>query len=147
MNEPFQWNGRYRVDGGVIDAEHQRLFALANAVFAFEDPEAQAEDFRKTVLALFDYTRYHFGNEQALMKKIGYPGYNQQVEAHEAIVTEMSRQIKTCPSLEKPAHKLRRLMVDWVMRHIVEEDRQIAASLEERRLAESAPAEVASDSA
>ncbi|MBN2021966.1 MAG: hemerythrin family protein [Pirellulales bacterium] len=140
MPEPFCWDDQYRVDGGVIDEEHQRLFELANDVFAFEDPDSQVDEFKETVVALFDYARRHFANEEALMEKVRHPRLSQHANAHRAIVAEMTRQIKACQSLEKLAHELRCLMVDWVMRHILDEDRKITASLRRGGTAHPAPA-------
>ncbi len=120
----LQWSDKYCIDGN-IDCEHKRLFELANNVFALVDPKWQMSDLKATVKALYEYMEFHFGNEQRLMRRIEFPEYDQHVAMHKALIVEMNRLMTTSRDLEEMVSKLRHLMVDWLLTHILREDRKI----------------------
>ena len=126
MTVHFEWRSEYQVDGGVIDEEHQTLFALANRVIEKIHPETERADIIETVKALYRYMETHFDHEQDLMEKAHYPGIEEHVRQHQRILSEMNDALRTQNDMRKYGATLRRLMLDWVLLHIVEEDRQIA---------------------
>jgi hemerythrin len=125
MSLTLQWSDAYCVDGN-IDSEHRRLFELANKVFALIDPKRQMADLKDTINALYTYMEYHFGNEQRLMLKIGYLDYERHAAMHKAMTAELNRLMTASHDLEELTSGLHHLMVDWLLAHILREDRKIA---------------------
>lgn len=121
----MQWSDEYCVDGN-IDSEHKRLFELANNVFALVDPQRQIAELKDTINALYEYMGFHFGNEQRLMLKIGFLDYARHAAMHKAMIAELNRLMTTSRDLEELSSGLRHLMLDWLLAHILREDRKIA---------------------
>ena len=126
MSLAFQWRDDYVVDGGPIDDEHKRQFELANRVFAFTNPSEQVDEVTDAVKQLYKYMEFHFDNEQKLMREVGFPEYEQHVQAHKTIINDMNGLLKTRSDLDQLVAKLRHAIVDWVVRHIMDEDKKIA---------------------
>jgi len=122
----LKWSDAYCVDGN-IDTEHKRLFELANQVFALIDPSRQVAELKDTINALYQYMEFHFGNEERLLRRVGFVGYHDHVRSHQAIIAEMNRVMKTSRDLDTLGDNLRHLMLDWVLTHVLREDRKIAA--------------------
>jgi hemerythrin len=122
----FEWSDEYCIDRGTIDREHRKLFELANRVFACFEGENCRGDFQTTVDELFHYMEYHFTHEETMMREAGFPGYLHHVELHHAIVDNVNDIVKGAGNLEDLTSILRYVMVHWVSRHILVDDRQAA---------------------
>ncbi|MBN1909926.1 MAG: hemerythrin family protein [Pirellulales bacterium] len=125
MSISFQWDESYCVDGGQIDEEHKKLFTLANETFSIVDPASQSDRFKQTIKGLYDYMRYHFSNEEQLMRRVAYPDFQDHVRKHNAIINRMNKCLKGTGNLAELAHGMKHCCVDWVMTHILEEDKKV----------------------
>ena len=121
-----QWDEKYCVGDATIDGEHQTLFELANEVFAILNPAFEEERFKSAVKRLFQYVETHFRHEEELMAKIAYRGRAAHSQCHARIVARMQYALRSSKSQTELLDSLKHLMLDWVLRHILEEDRQIA---------------------
>jgi hemerythrin len=128
MTVQFRWDDKYCIDGGAIDEQHRRLFDLATGVYQAMEPPASAEAIKQAVKNLYRYMEEHFRKEEGLMKKVAYAGYDQHVASHKRIITRMNLLLTHCSSLADLGARLEHLMVDWATRHIMHEDKQIAAA-------------------
>jgi hemerythrin len=126
MSVRFEWSDEFAIDRGTIDREHRKLFELANRVFLCFEVEASRGDLQATVDELFRYMGYHFDHEETMMREVGFPGYSRHVELHHAIVENVREIVKGAGSIEDLASVLRYVMVHWVSRHILVDDRQAA---------------------
>src|SRR5208283_4095073 len=83
------WSGRYSVGISRIDTQHQRLVDLINelhaAMLAGEGDSALA----KILDGLAGYAVSHFATEETLMKKFGYPGYEQHKAEHDKLAAQV----------------------------------------------------------
>jgi hemerythrin len=82
----FTWNKIYSVGNERMDAQHQRLFEIANRFHdAFEKKLGTS-----TLCAIFDelvdYTQTHFAEEEQLMRAGHYPDFDRHKENHEKLV-------------------------------------------------------------
>ena len=71
----------------------------------------------------------HFAHEEKLMKELKFPLRAEHIEKHKAIVAEMNKALCLPKDLNQYAQKLKHLMVDWVLQHIIDEDQKIAPYL------------------
>lgn len=129
MSDKFEWKSDYAVDGGRIDDEHKQLLNLANQVLAFTDPSRQADEVTDTVKQLFKYMEFHFDNEQGLMREAGYPEHEEHAQAHAKIISDMNNLLKTSSNLDQLVVELKPAMRNWVVQHILDEDKKIAKYL------------------
>ena len=68
----FEW--KYSVNIASIDAQHQKLFAIADELHEAMRNGQAGPVLAKTLDRLVQYTKTHFANEEGLMKIHGYPG-------------------------------------------------------------------------
>lgn len=121
-----EWSDKYCIDHD-IDVEHKRLFALANEVFALGDPKRELSQLKDAINALYQYMEVHFGNEERLMRQVGFPECDSHAAAHRAIIVRMNRLMTASRDLAELISDLRHLMTDWLLVHILTQDREIAA--------------------
>ena len=76
--------------------------------------------------SLLGYTRTHFAEEEEMMLKAGYPGYDRHCEAHRQLIEQVEQMGER---LEKGDASLREdvfsfLFGDWLLDHILHIDSQ-----------------------
>ena len=119
----LNWSDEYSLGDPVIDQQHQRLFELTNIVLRTDDPV----EIGHCILALFQYTRLHFSDEEALMEQRGYKWLERHRNVHTGLMNSFTQLIadsKKAPLMETQA-KLRSFMFKWVLQHILDEDMKI----------------------
>ncbi len=118
----LEWKEDYNVGDRLIDSQHQYLFELGNKVLA----TATLAECDKAVLELFKYTREHFSAEEDLMAARHYAGLDHQRVSHNELLRRLIGLVDTRKGhLGEYYSGLYALMVDWVLRHILEEDTDI----------------------
>ncbi|MDR0442606.1 MAG: hemerythrin family protein [Treponema sp.] len=104
-----------------IDGQHRELFKRINDVLAMGEKSAGKEETDKTLRLLEDYVVKHFGDEEALQKKSGYPKYEWHCEQHKLFLEDFkklkSEYEKTGPSMEFTL-RINKSVIDWLLKHI-----------------------------
>ena len=93
----------------------------------------------EVVKALFLNMEYHFRHEEELMIECGYPALVEHTQCHRRIVDEMTRSLRATKDIKQYAVKLRYMMVDWVLAHMINEDKQIGAHIRQCRTVDPSP--------
>lgn len=114
----FSWCDEYNVDGGLIDNQHQHLFALANQVFESDNPAI----IITCIMELFGYIRKHFKDEEKCMKQISYPLYEEHARAHDQILLKLEEISVNMRNNDFNTEQLNELMAEWILTHILKED-------------------------
>jgi hemerythrin-like metal-binding protein len=125
----FDWSDEYSVANSTLDAQHQQLFAILNRLHdaLTSQPEGNNDRLQQDIMsALLEYTRTHFAEEEEMMLKSGYPGYDRHREAHLQLIAQVEEMGKR---LEKGDASLREdvfsfLFGDWLLDHILNVDSQ-----------------------
>jgi hemerythrin len=122
----IEWNDGYKIGQDDIDAQHQHLFELTNAVVAAADDD-DVPALRKLFMALYQHTREHFELEEALMRKHNFPGTVARTGYHNRLLTRLNALSQDVGQgqVDKPA--IEQLMGDWALCHIPQDDALIAA--------------------
>jgi hemerythrin-like metal-binding protein len=128
MKPLFQWTDAYAVGIGPIDEEHQRLFALAEAMHVAMIA-GRGKEFLSTLLAaLLDYTSYHFAHEEELMERVCYPGLAEHQRQHEELRARTRELQERAASGEVTmTMEVALFLMDWLKRHTISSDLKIAA--------------------
>jgi hemerythrin len=109
------WRDQFRVDIPQVDAEHKRLFALVKAL--------SLESADETVEELLEYVVLHFSNEQELMERSGYPGFDQHLKLHEEFGAHVADFLGSGDAwTEDRVQELRRFLNRWLIGHILTHD-------------------------
>ena len=126
MAEKIEWNDSYLLGISEIDAQHKKLLALANDLYAITKADASLyEQKMKPVLEeLTKYTQYHFSAEEAFMTKHGYSGVDIHKVAHDSFVQEVSAQIAQLTSDNRESGlRFYQFVANWVLTHIARADK------------------------
>ncbi len=119
----LKWTPDLSVGDDTLDRDHMKLIDLINMLHrAMTDPVSNGVG---TVLTeLLDYTRYHFAEEERVMKAIGFP----DLDAHRWIHAKMTRQVTDMyqrfiqDPTSVPAEETFTYLSEWLVRHIMAKD-------------------------
>jgi hemerythrin len=126
----FEWKSEYAIGHGEIDAQHQKLFKLANDLHSAMLSGHGKAAMSDTLAKLVSYTKMHFASEERLMQAHRYPGYADHKAAHDKLTAqvdglqqdfEAGRGALTVGLLQ--------FLKDWLQHHIAGTDRKIAEFL------------------
>jgi hemerythrin len=126
----FTWHPRFAVGLPQVDAEHMRLFALADELHAAVAQGASKKSIQAVLATLIDQARAHFAHEERLMLQSGCPDFQEHKAEHERL-TEKALGLQREFLLEQDrwnAEALRSLY-QWLTSHVVSRDRTMAVYL------------------
>ncbi len=121
------WKEAYKIGHFQIDDEHKKLIALANKAIKLSNDKQSKENIHGILKALNDYVIIHFRNEENYMQRINYPGLEHQKQCHSEIIGRMNKVVTESANLEDLGNNLKRLMLVWMIEHIIHEDKKIAS--------------------
>ena len=124
----FLWNPAWETGIAGVDDQHRELLhrmgVLSEHIAELSQHDVLPEVI-ETALYLRKYVEVHFGSEEALMVKTGYPG----LEHHREVHVEMRRQLDKLIDAFLKDHKnltfnLMEFLVTWLLDHINTHDRE-----------------------
>lgn len=118
-----KWSKEYSVHNFMIDEQHKKLFELANIADNMIGRQTDPLKIKRVLIALFDYMKTHFRDEEAYMESIQFPSLEIHKEHHRVIVSEMTSLIKNIKYDFK--QQLAIITEQWLVRHILQEDMRI----------------------
>ena len=132
----FEWKNEYSVNIASIDAQHKKLFAIAEELH-----EAMRTGQAKPVLSkildrLVQYTVTHFTHEEGLMKLHAYPDFAAHQSGHEALkkqVLDFQREFQAGET--SITIDLMTFLKDWLEKHIKGTDMRYSPFLLQRNVA------------
>ena len=128
--ELFTWNDAYSVKVELCDAQHKKLFEIINRLADAMRMGKGKEVVSRTLAELLQYTRTHFQQEEALLRKAQYPQLASHEEMHRKFVAEveaLSQQMRDGRGANAVA--VLQLLRDWLTNHIQKVDKQYSAHL------------------
>ncbi len=121
----FNWTPAMSVGIAKIDKEHQGLFDLINKLHDSMMAGKGKEAIGLVLTGLAQYTKLHFGDEEALLRKHAYPRLADHLKLHEVFrtrVAQLEEQVKAgTAALSAPTLEFLR---DWLSKHILGVDMQ-----------------------
>lgn len=119
------WDSSYDIGLAAIDADHRQLAERINAL----DVAIAGNDdvvVRETLAQLTLFTEAHFGHEQALFRKTGYPAAALHSKRHDFLVLILRRFAETITSRRDLAAEELEFLRGWLLDHIGKDDRAFA---------------------
>jgi hemerythrin-like metal-binding protein len=120
----IQWNDSLVTGHPLIDNDHRQLIASLNELELALQKGAGKEQIGKILDFLNRYTREHFRREEAHMKHVACPSYDENCREHDALLAKLdawaarlSQGVST--SLVLDVH---REIAGWIRGHIVKID-------------------------
>ncbi|SRR5579871_632347 len=132
----FEWKPEYSVQIPEIDAQHQRLFALAADLHA---ALAQGKGFsmlEQSLATLVDYTKVHFATEEQFMAKYRYPQSAEHKSEHDRLteqVLNLQRRFRAGENTLSLSVMV--FLKNWLQQHIAGSDQQYSTFIRARMAA------------
>ena len=124
------WDETYSVRVKKLDEQHQKLFALLNALHeAMRQGSGQAA-VRETLHELATYTVTHFRAEEELMRKANYLGFAAHQAEHQRFVAKVQQLTEDLAAGRNVSSmQVVGFIKDWLAGHILKTDRSYSAHL------------------
>ena len=107
-----------------IDAQHQQLLALINALHcAITTPDTARTSTAEILEGLVDYTHNHFIMEEVMFQRHGYPQTEAHVAEHSAFTARAMDWLMRFEAGHDVTQEALDFLKDWLLHHICEEDR------------------------
>jgi len=125
----IEWDDSiYSLGIGPIDKQHKQLVDLINALDQVKNT-ANDQYVDKVFNTLIQYTENHFEFEEKVLKKISYGDLGPHKLQHQAFVKKISAakdNYSLSRNSEKVLNEILEFLKDWLMHHILKEDRAYA---------------------
>jgi len=121
---PIIWLDIYDTHIDLVDEQHRILVDMINDLETAKGKENECKLIGELFFNLVDYTRYHFAQEEELMKKIKYPKINEQINQHKAFVSQI---LETLQTIKKGnvSEKMDMFLTNWLIKHILGYDYEL----------------------
>jgi len=128
MPKLFEWDDSYRVDVGEMDGQHRMLIGYVNDLYEAMRRGDDREMMDSLLVRLLEYTIEHFGAEEEVMARAGYPGLDSHRKEHVAFRGKVE-DFYTGYREEGRAITLDVMIFlkDWVSEHILSRDKDYSA--------------------
>jgi len=120
------WKSEYSIGHFQTDNGHKKLISLANKVIRFSNAGEDISRIHTALKALREYPIIHFRNEENYMKQLGFQEIEHHKACHAELIGRLNEVITENTKVNDLVHGLKRLMVVWVIDHIIHEDLKIA---------------------
>lgn len=127
------WGPRLAIGLEDIDKQHQKLVKLVNRLHKAMKLKKGTQVMAQILNELAEYTVYHFGFEEELFQKYGYPETEAHMKIHKELVgkvvdfQEEFKQGQASVTLD-----LMDFLSDWLKNHIMKTDKAYAPFLKEK---------------
>jgi len=131
----LDWDEWYETGILSIDHQHHCMFDALNRMYdAVASGEREAK-VRWALDFLVDYTATHFRDEEARLAAIDYPALSEHQSEHAKLLEQVQEFRAAYHGEPTAAHanQLANFLVEWIVRHINETDRQYVAAMKAGR--------------
>ncbi len=133
----IEWNDELSVGIDLIDEQHktliQRLAQLSRAV----DTSQGASEILKSLEFMYEYTDFHFTDEEKQMARYEYPGLEDQRRMHAEFIgsiKKLEEDFEEEGATGSLAESINTLLMNWLVKHIKGEDVKFGAYINENNI-------------
>ena len=133
----IEWNDDLSVGIGLIDEQHktliQRLAQLSKAV----DTSQGASEILKSLEFMYEYTDFHFTDEEKQMAKYEYPGLEDQKRMHAEFmhsIKQLEEDFEEEGATGPLANSINTFLLNWLVKHIKGEDAKFGTYINENNI-------------
>ncbi|MBF0182805.1 MAG: bacteriohemerythrin [Magnetococcales bacterium] len=130
---PFCWQEKHEVGLLQMDLQHQKMLEIASAILELFHCQLVAGIIERAFETLFEMTARHFQAEERLMERYGYADLAAHRRHHQLLLRQLDEYRYSVQQPEERTSESFQQFVDkWLIDHIVDEDRQYSAFLNEK---------------
>lgn len=114
-----------------IDADHKHLIDILNRLHFLKLAGDDAGSIEAVLGQLVEYARGHFGREEALMRRCGFPDLDRHRQQHRALcetLTEFRLSFHNDPGTFD-MERFYDFVADWLLVHVIKEDMKLRPHL------------------
>ena len=125
------WENHYHIGVKKVDEQHDKLFSIARRIAKIGEESSQNQ-FRRAFVGkegikfLKSYTLQHFADEEAYMKRIGYPHFAAHKQEHDkfrdVIVPGLEQNLIQTGYAQESVEALVAAVLAWLVNHIAKTD-------------------------
>ena len=86
-----QWDDYLSVGCDKIDGQHEKIFAYVKMLQGSIKEEYREGDMRLLIVDLYRYARFHFAEEESLMRTAAYPMIGDHISGHNEFLVGLDR--------------------------------------------------------
>ena len=128
----WDWLDEYSVGVGAMDDEHKKLVGYINELHEAMKAGRSLAALGPLLTSLNSYAQTHFGNEERLMQRYGYPGLPEQQQAHKRFIEQVHAFEEELAAGRTPIIKIMSFLKDWLSSHIMSLDKQYTDFFKEK---------------
>jgi hemerythrin len=119
----IEWNDSYSIGVKAMDDQHKKLVDIINQLHDAMKAGQASKEAPNILKELIEYTSFHFGAEENLIKKESYPDFQNHKKLHEDLVQQINKyQAEIATKSMTIGVKLSEFLKDWLLTHILDED-------------------------
>ncbi|MBW4056838.1 MAG: hemerythrin family protein [Proteobacteria bacterium] len=122
----IEWNPQYNVGMKKFDDDHQKLVQLLNKTYDLFMHNEPKNNVMMVINDLVDYSKYHFAEEERLMKETRYPGLEMQSYQHDIFSKRVIEfQDNYHNGVADLSLEIFTFLKAWLINHIVDSDKEL----------------------
>jgi len=126
----IEWDGSLEIGHQLIDEQHKNLVNIINRLHALKVSGGGLEGMRRLLMELYNYSLYHFKEEEALMDKMDRTLRDIHIQEHEQFILTLDEIAENVNSGDTSmGTPMLRWLVGWLLDHISVTDKQLVACL------------------
>jgi hemerythrin len=127
----IEWNERYEVGIAVIDGQHREMLEIANRLLAGLHAGRDLDELVETLRELVRSAEHNVATEERLMAELGLDAAHHREEHRRMLEAVRTFHIRLEPEALAESS---RVLSEWLLGHIDEDDRPFAELLRSRGL-------------
>lgn len=132
VGEMFNWSKDYTVLVGDMDAQHEKIFDLMRKLYEVKNSGGNRDSQKLAFIALKDYTKEHFDNEEEMMRRHNYPELPDQEMKHRKLLDRLSTFLDTFSAGQSEIdYELLSFLKGWLIKHIAGTDKKYGPYMNE----------------
>jgi hemerythrin-like metal-binding protein len=121
------WKTVYETNIKKIDEQHHKLVDMINNLETARGLVYESKLIRELFFILVDYTKYHFTEEETLMKNSKYPKLGEHSGQHKEFVNKIVEMLGAVKDGDPEiSDKLQMFLMNWLVNHILGYDKEFA---------------------
>jgi len=127
LRKSTYWIKSYETGNEQIDTEHKEMFEILNDAFEEVEEDQKEAKIKKVLKRLYDFLKIHFKEEEAYMRDIDYPQYEEHLDLHNEIINECNTLLERINDMEDALfeRELAKIIDRDIIEHILLEDKKI----------------------
>lgn len=126
-----KWSPMLQTGILLIDQQHKELIEAMNLFFIRWQCGQEKLGAQECVRFLEQFVQYHFQAEEAFQVECAYPKYKEHCARHRALTSQVkfcSVHLDSSDYSQEYLEELKTLLLDWVQKHLFEDDLEFATA-------------------